>query len=188
MGNHDTFDPNLSKSGIQQGQLFYEAAVGGRGEAYAEAVQTIFDSLPLFVIHRHFLATHAGPVRGGITRLELINCRHYPDFVWQMTWNRINDTHSNPNMKEYGPQDLDDQRRILKCPPDTPVIVGHNPLYKWGGDDSIWINVLGAHDYVIICNNLPTKCPYLSFDGSSDYEVKYADLKLKKRRFVLDDY
>jgi len=35
---------------------------------------------------------------------------------------------------------------------------------------------------------LDGKCPYVSVRGSPGYRVKYADLQLPQRRFVLDDY
>lgn len=188
LGNHDSFAPELSKLGIQQGLLYREALEKARGRPYVALMQEFFDCLPLFVIHRSFLAVHAGPARGGLTRNELVNVRHFENYLWQLTWNRVNETRSTPSMKEYGPEDLDEQRRLLGCPKDIPVFVGHNPMWKWGEGDSVWIDALGCHDHVILYATLDRKCPYLSVRGSSAYVVKYADLELKERRFVLDDY
>ncbi len=151
-------------------------------------MQEFFDALPLFVMHRHFLAVHAGPPRSGVTRTELINIRHFPNLVWQLTWNRLNETRSTPSMKEYGPDDLDAMRRLLGCPEDIPVFVGHNPMWKWGEDDSIWVDALGTRNHVILYDTLDTKAPYLSVKGSFRYTVKYADFGITPRRFVLDDY
>jgi hypothetical protein len=187
LGNHDSFAPELSKMGIQQGLLYRDALAKARGDEYVELMRDFQDALPLFVMHRHFLAVHAGPVRGGITRTELVNVRHFEDYMWQLTWNRLNETRSTPSMKEYGPDDLDEMRRLLGCPRDIPVFVGHNPMWKWGEEDSIWIDALGCHDHVILYATLETKCPYVSIRGSSAYTVKYADLGLKERRFVLDN-
>ncbi|NJL72335.1 MAG: serine/threonine protein phosphatase, partial [Candidatus Competibacteraceae bacterium] len=131
LGNHDTFSPNLSKLGIQQGLEFKRAVIERYGQKYAETLQTFFDSLPVFVMHEHFLATHAGPPRGGVTRDELINIDHFTNLKWQLIWNRLNETRSTPSMKEYGNEDLVDMRRLLECPEDLPVIVGHNPMWKW---------------------------------------------------------
>jgi hypothetical protein len=188
LGNHDSFAPELSKLGIQQGLLYRDALLKARGRKYVEAMQGFFDALPLFVMHRSFLAVHAGPARGGITRMELINVRHFQHLLWQLTWNRLNETRSTPSMKEYGPEDLDEMRRLLGCPAKIPVFVGHNPMWKWGDADSIWIDALGCHDHVILYATLETKCPYVSIRGSFAYTVKYADLELKERRFVLDNY
>lgn len=188
LGNHDSFAPELSKMGIQQGLLYREALLKERGAQYVALMQEFFDALPLFVIHKSFLAVHAGPARGGLTRNELVNVRHFENYVWQLTWNRLNETRSTPSMKEYGPEDLDEARRLLGCPRDIPVFVGHNPMWKWGDQDSIWIDALGCHDHVILYATLDTKCPYVSIQGGAAYTVKYADLGLKERRFVLDDY
>lgn len=188
LGNHDSFEPELSKLGIQQGVLYRDALLKARGRQYVALMQDFFDSLPLFAVHRGFLATHAGPPRGGVTRTELVNARHFQNIVWQLTWNRLNETRSTPSMKEYGPEDLDETRRLLGVPRGVPFFVGHNPMWKWGEQDSIWIDALGCHDHVILYATHDTKCPYLSIKGSAAYKVKYADLALKERRFVLDDY
>lgn len=188
LGNHDTFSEYLAKLGIQQGLLFRQAVLDRYGPAYVDRLQEFFDALPVFVKHPHFLVTHAGPPRGGATRNELINIDHFTDLKWQVTWNRLNETRTTPSMKEYGNEDLVELRRLLESPPEIPVIVGHNPMWKWGGDDSIWINPAGTTNHVILYSNLPKKCPYLSFNGSMEYTVRYADLRLAVRRFVLDDY
>jgi hypothetical protein len=188
LGNHDSFQPELSKMGIQQGLLYRDALLSARGPQYVSAMQDFFDALPLFVIHPHFLAVHAGPVRGGVTRMELVNIRHFANLVWQLTWNRLNETRSTPSMKEYGPEDLDATRKLLGCPAEIPIFVGHNPMWKWGEEDSIWIDALGTRHHVILYDTLETKCPYISVKGSLTYTVKYADLALAPRRFVLDDY
>jgi hypothetical protein len=187
LGNHDSFAPELSKLGIQQGLLYREAVLNARGKQYVALMQDFFDALPLFVIHPKFLAVHAGPARGGLTRNELVNVRHFENYVWQLTWNRVNETRSTPSMKEYGPDDLDEARRLLGCPRNIPIFVGHNPMWKWGDQDSIWIDALGCHDHVILYATLDTKCPYVSILGSSAYTVKYADLGIKERHFVLDN-
>jgi hypothetical protein len=187
LGNHDSFAPELSKLGIQQGLLYREALLKARGKQYVALMQEFFDALPLFVIHPRFLAVHAGPARGGLTRTELINVRHFENYVWQLTWNRVNETRSTPSMKEYGPEDLDEARSLLGCPRSIPIFVGHNPMWKWGEQDSIWIDALGCHDHVILYATLETKCPYVSIHGSPPYTVKYADLAIKARHFVLDN-
>jgi len=187
LGNHDSFAPELSKLGIQQGLLYREALLKARGKQYVQLMQEFFEALPLFIIHRYFLAVHAGPARGGLTRNELVNVRHFENYLWQLTWNRLNETRSTPSMKEYGPEDLDETRRLLGCPKDIPIFVGHNPMWRWGEEDSIWIDALGCHDHIILYATLDSKCPYVSVHGPSGYKVKYADLQLKQRHFVLDN-
>ena len=188
LGNHDTLSPQLTKSGILQGVLYHEELIHHRGEAYAELINKFFDSLPVFLKHKYFMAVHAGPVRGGIGKAELINIKTYPDCQHQLTWNRINEIHSTPSRKEYSPQDLDDLRSTLHTPENISVIVGHNPMWKWGGNDSVWVDPLQTHDHIILYSGAERICPYISVKNSFKYEIKYANLKLKKSRFVLGDY
>jgi len=187
-GNHDSFDPRLVKNRLQQGLLFQQAVIEAQGEIFAEKVEEFFDALPVFVIHPHFLAVHAGPIRNGATKDELINIRNYVDFHWQLTWNRINETNSTPSKKEYSPDDLEILRYLLKQPPEIPIIVGHNPMWKWGGNASVWINPLTSKNHVILYGSKEDKAVYISFTDSMEYKVKEANLKLKKRRFVMDNY
>ncbi|MCP4750286.1 MAG: metallophosphoesterase [Proteobacteria bacterium] len=190
LGNHDTFSPRLGKSGTKQGLLYYNAVLKERGKEYVNLMQTFFNVLPVFVIHQHFLAVHAGPVRGGITREEIIDIRNTEsaDLLRQLTWNRLNETRSSPSKKEYAPDDLDQQRECLNCPADIPFIVGHNPMWKWGSDDSIWVDILGATSHAILYSNLEGKSRYISVNNSFKFKLKTAKLKLKKSKFLLGDY
>jgi hypothetical protein len=190
LGNHDTFSPRLGKSGLKQGQIYYQAILEKRGKEYTQLMQTFFNVLPVFVIHKHFLAVHAGPVRGGINKEQIINIRNSvsANLLWQLTWNRLNETRSSASHKEYAPEDLDILRKNLNCSEDMPVIVGHNPMWKWGDTDSVWIDILGAKNHVILYSNLQKKCPYLSFKKSKKYKLKHAKIRRPIAKFALDDY
>lgn len=189
LGNHDTFSALLGKSGIKQGLSYYNAMLKARGKEYVALMQSFYNSLPVFVVHKHFLAVHAGPVRGGIYRDEIINIRNAASghLLKELTWNRLNETRSSPSKKEYGPEDLDAQRKCLGFPPEMPFIVGHNPMWKWGNDESIWVDILDSKDHVILYSNLVSKATYLSFDNSPHYEIKHANLKLQKQKYLLGD-
>ena len=190
LGNHDTFSSRLGKSGIQQGLLCHNALLEKRGKEYSALMQTFFNVLPVFVLHKYFLAVHAGPVRGGITREQVINIRNSVsgDLLWQLTWNRLNETRSFPSKKEYAPSDLETLRDCFGCPPDFPIIVGHNPMWKWGRDDSVWVDPVGAKNHVILYSNLEQKSTYLSFKNSSKYKIRNAKLRIKKQKFLLGNY
>ncbi len=173
-GNHDSFAAELSTLGVQQGMLHREALQKARGMRYVSLMEELFEVLPLFVIHRHFLAAHAGPARGGLTRNELVNVRHFEHYSRQLAWNRLAETHEASSMNEYGPADLDGTRRLLGCPSAIPIFVGHTPAGKWGGRGSIWVDPRGCHDHVILRDSLDTECPYVSVRGSMAYTVKDA--------------
>jgi len=189
LGNHDTFSALLGKSGIKQGLAYYNAVLEARGKEYVSLMQTLYNSLPVFIIHKHFLAVHAGPVRGGVYRDELINIRSATtsQLLRQLTWNRLNETRSSPSKKEYSPENLFQQRENLGCPPDLPFIVGHNPMWKWGTDDSVWVDILDSTNHVILYSNLQDKATYLHFKNRPKYEIKHANLKKKKQKYLLGD-
>ena len=189
LGNHDTYSSRLGKSGIKQGLLFCNALVAKRGKEYASLLQTFYNILPVFVKHKYFLAMHAGPVRGGITREEIINIRNSvsENLLWQLTWNRLNETRSSPSKKEYGPDDLDKLKSCLNFPTNYPIIVGHNPMWKWGREDSIWVNILGTKNHAILYSNLESKCTYIRVNNSAEYEIVNAKLRVRKQKFLLGD-
>lgn len=189
LGNHDTFSSLLGKSGIKQGLSYYNAMLKARGKEYVSLMQSFYNSLPVFVFHKHFLAVHAGPVRGGIYRDEIINIRNAASghLLKQLTWNRLNETRSSPSKKEYGPENLIQQRKCLGVPPDLPIIVGHNPMWKWGTDDSVWVDILNTQNHVILYSNLVGKATYLRFRNSPRYEIRHASLKQKKQKYLLGD-
>lgn len=172
-GNHDTFNPNLTKSAVKQGlelQLHLERE---RGAEYVKAVDAFFDALPMFVIGNGFVLTHAGPVRRGCTRQELIDIKASPDHYHQLLWNRLHEFRGTPSLKEYGEKDIRLMLECLHLPPDTPFIVGHNPMWWTGNDTGIWRDIIGIKNHIIIYSNLQTRGPYLLIEKGQIQE-RYA--------------
>jgi predicted phosphodiesterase len=162
-GNHDSFDERLVKSGIAQGQEFHRYVVRERGKPYAAAVAEFFESLPMFVIGRGFVIAHAGPIRGGAEREELIDVRFNPDEYQQLLWNRINEFGGTTTIKEYDGSDVRASLRKLGLPARTHFIVGHNPLWNNGERSGLWRNVLGIEGHHILYSGHGTRAPYLTF-------------------------
>jgi hypothetical protein len=162
-GNHDSFDERLVKSGIAQGQEFRRLVVRARGEQYAEAVGEFFEALPMFVIGKGFAIAHAGPIRGGAEREELIDVRFNPDEYQQLMWNRINEFGGTTTIKEYDGSDIRRSLQKLGLPAKTHFIVGHNPLWNNGERSGLWQNVLGIENHHILYSGHGTRAPYLSF-------------------------
>lgn len=188
MGNHDTFDPYLTKSGIKQGLYFYQAILDSRDEEYAGLMQEMFESLPVMVQHDQFLAVHAGPIRGGCTREHVVEIKKYPEDYWQLIWNRMNMIGSIPNRKEYDHNDIEATREAFGKDQSCYFIVGHNPLFDRGGSDSVWFNVMGVPNYVILYSAHPEMCPMMKFEpGNGVHSLLNVDLKLYKSRFALGD-
>lgn len=163
-GNHDSFDERLRKSGISQGIEFKKELITQKGEAYAEAVGEFFECLPVFIIGEGFVITHAGPPRGGVVREELINIKKYPEKLHQLLWNRVNEFHGNPSLKEYGEKDIRLCLELLGLPLDTHFIVGHNPLWNDGNETGVWMNVIGIKNHHILYSGSGSRAPYFTFE------------------------
>lgn len=165
-GNHDSFDHRLRKSGIAQGLEFRDALVAAHGEEYAVAVGRFFEALPVFIIGKGFIVTHAGPPRGGLVREEIINIKNYPEKYHQLLWTRVNEFHGNPSPKEYGEKDLKLVLELLGLPSTTHFIVGHNPLWNDGNKIGLWMNVIGIKHHHIIYSGSGSHAPYFTLlDG-----------------------
>lgn len=168
-GNHDTFDERIVKSGIKQGYEFKVYLSQKKSDEYVEAVNELFESLPMFVVAPGFVVAHAGPIRRGATRQELIDIEDNPDFVRQLMWNRVHEFRGNPSLKEYDGNDIDKSLEKLGLPLDTYYIVGHNPLWQTGNKTGIWTNVTGIKNHIILISNRQTDAPYLYIeDGKVD--------------------
>lgn len=183
-GNHDTFDPQLRKSGIAQGMEFKNFLIKTRGEDYTAKIGDFFDCLPFFIKGSNYVITHAGPVRGGITRDELININHDADKAFQLQWNRVHEFRGNPSKREYSEEDIKETLRKLDMPADSDFIVGHNPLWNTGDKTGVWENVIGIKNHHIIYSGTGSLAPYYIREGGK-FNLKFA---LKERKSGGFDY
>ncbi len=182
-GNHDSFEERLVKSGIHQGKEFKDYLLKHRNSKYVQAVDNFFKSLPMFIIGKGWIITHAGPIRNGATRQELIDITDNPYYYEQLMWNRIHEFRGTPSLKEYGDYDIQKMLERLHLPPDTPFIVGHNPMWHTGNTTGIWKDVTGIKNHIIICSNIGTRGPYLKiFNGK--IEEKFAVPKKPEAIYV----
>jgi hypothetical protein len=143
-GNHDDFDPELSKQGIPQGLLLKQALDETRTKAYVEAMQTFYDRLPYMIVSNSFIAAHAGPPRVGTSRKQIVNIRQHSKTARELTRNRL----KRPNyLSGYGKGEIKSLRKELKAAKSTPVIVGHTPLDPFG---MVWQNVGAIKNHHIV--------------------------------------
>jgi len=182
-GNHDTFDEHLAKSAIKQGLELRLKVEETWGEEFVEAIEKFFEALPMFIIGKGYVITHAGPVRHGCSRQELIDIEDNPDYYRQLMWNRLHEFRGTPSLKEYGEHDIKAMLEKLHLPTDTPFIVGHNPMWHTGNRTGIWCDIIGIKNHIIVYANLQTKAPYLLIkDG--DITEMYAKPKESERFYV----
>jgi len=177
-GNHDSFDEQLSKSGILQGLELKKLLLENKGKLYVDAIQAFFDALPYFVIGQGWVITHAGPPRGGLVREELINIRQYPEKAHQLMWNRVNEFHGNSSLKEYGEKDLRLALDFLDLPAMTHFIVGHNPMWNDGNKTGLWLDVIGIKNHHIIYSGSGSMAPYFTVEnGKLVYKMAKKEIK-----------
>jgi hypothetical protein len=182
-GNHDSFDELLVKSGIRQGLEFRQYVEAERGETYVGLVERFFQALPVFAIGNGFVVTHAGPVRGGTYREQLVEIYSDPDKYHQLMWNRINEFRGNPNSKEYAEYDIRRTLQKLELPENTHFVVGHNPLWNTGNDTGVWMDVLGVRNHHILYSGSNTRAPYMVFEKGG-LVLKYAKAPEQEALYV----
>lgn len=182
-GNHDTFDERLKKSGISQGLEFKNFLLKKTDQKCVSEIEEFFEILPMFIIGNGYVITHAGPVRRGVTKEEIIDIYYDTNGYMQLMWNRIHEFRGNPSLKEYSEDDIKSMLQKLKLPSKTHFIVGHNPLWNTGETSGIWMNVLGIKNHHIIYSNKQTLAPYLIFENN-ELKKKFA-IKSKREAFYV---
>lgn len=143
-GNHDSFDSEINKSGILQGELWEEAIAEKRGEEYLNEMKLFYQRLAYLIHSESFLACHAGPPRSKVSRKKLINIHEHPDLAREITHTRI----QRPNyLAGYSKGDVKKLRKCLNLPAKSRFIVGHTPLDPFG---SFWLHTGGIKNHHII--------------------------------------
>lgn len=144
LGNHDTFDNELSKSGISQGVLLRKRLKELRGDLYVEEMQKFYDLLPMVMKTDSCVACHAAPPRKSISRKKLINLRKHPKICNEILTNRLKRSHY---LAGYEKRDVKQFRKSLKLPARSPFVVGHTPLDSF---NSFWENAGNIKGHHII--------------------------------------
>lgn len=134
-------------------------------------MEDFFNALPYFIIGPGWVITHAGPIRNGATREEIINIADNEDYKFQLTWNRLHEFRGTPNLKEYGESDIRAMLRMMNLPEDTPFIVGHNPMWNTGNRSGIWKDIIGIRNHIILYCSIGSRAPYLKIKNGVIEEV-----------------
>jgi hypothetical protein len=143
-GNHDSFSEDMTKGGISQGLAWREAVKAHRGKEGVAQMQEFYDRLPYVAVGKGFIACHAGPPRGKVSRKALINVTADSSLMHQLTWNRVQ-TPRHPG--GYTKRDVRGLQKALDHPKSSVLVVSHNP----GRDGDTTIRSLGGikhHDLV----------------------------------------
>ena len=132
-GNHDSFDPHLSKGGISQGLLLRNRLQELRGGDYVQEMERFYELLPYVVVSDTYIACHAGPPRTAAGRDDIVNIRDNPELAHDLTTSRLQ--LANSLTSGYTKNDVKRFRAALGLGKGTRLIVGHTPLDPFG---SFW--------------------------------------------------
>jgi hypothetical protein len=123
-GNHETFSSEITKSGVAQGQKWKEWLRRERGAEAVTRMRRFYDLLPHVAVGDGFIACHAGPPTGTVTRKKLVNVHKDKRLSHQITWGRVR---SPRRPGGYGKRDVRSLQKALDQPKPSVVIVSHNP-------------------------------------------------------------
>ena len=143
-GNHESFDERVGKGGIPQGMLLRGAARALRGDAYADALDRLFGTLPYVAYSSDFIACHAGAPLRRTSRSDLIAIHDHLDIADELLWTRPK---SSIRPGGFGKRDVLRLRECLGVPAQTPLIVGHTPQSKEG---VLWTDVSAIPNFHVI--------------------------------------
>ncbi|HKJ65240.1 MAG TPA: metallophosphoesterase, partial [Desulfopila sp.] len=143
-GNHDSFDPELSKNTIPQGLLMKKRLIELRGKPYATTMEQLYELLPYIAKSENFVACHAAPPMSKTSLKQLVNIHHNPELSKDITTKRVQRQH---HINGYRKKDVRRFRKTLGLSKKMPFIVGHTPMDPFGG---YWKNVGNIKNHHII--------------------------------------
>ncbi|HUX38491.1 MAG TPA: metallophosphoesterase [Rectinemataceae bacterium] len=161
-GNHDGFDPPLTKGWVRQGEAFRVEVEGRGGAALRQSVQAFFDALPLVALGESIVLVHAGPPRGGMRREAVIEALPGTALAQELVWNRIGTEPGEPGI--YCPDDVRRSLQALGLGEGSAFVVGHNPLWSRGRATGLWQNV-GLRGHHILYSGALGDSPWLNLEG-----------------------
>ena len=144
LGNHDSFDVEISKNGVSQGVLMRKRLQKLRGDKYVQEMQKFYDLLPLVMKTGSCVACHAAPPRKEISLREIIHLREYPKICKEILTNRLKRSHY---LAGYDKSDVKRFRKSLGLSKKASFVVGHTPLDPF---NSFWKNAGNIKGHHII--------------------------------------
>ncbi len=143
-GNHDSFDAEINKNGILQGEAFKQYLMEKRGGDYVANMDIFYQRLAYIIHSDTFLACHAGPPVSKVSRKRLTNIQDNPQLARELTHNRL----QRPNhLAGYSKSDVRKLKKCLQLPAKARFIVGHTPLDPFG---SFWLHAGGIKNHHIL--------------------------------------
>lgn len=173
-GNHDSFNPELSKNGESQGLLMKRQLHEMRGEVYVSAMNRLYDTLPYIAKSAYFCACHAAPPMTKVTYQDLLDIHERSELKKNITTKRVQRQY---HLQGYKKKDVKRFRKVLDLPKGIPFIVGHTPLDPFG---SYWRDVGGIKNHHIIYSGHQEGAEALLLDGSQVIPLEFPAEQVSK--------
>ena len=148
-GNHDSFDPGISKDGVPQGILMKKRLMELRGKEYVAEMEKFYDQLPFIVKSESFVACHAAPPWKKVSRTKLINLKPGSKTARELITGRLKRSNS---LSGYGAGDVKRFRKSLNLPKHAPFLVGHTPC---DDENTLWKNVQQIKGHHVVYSGRP---------------------------------
>jgi len=143
-GNHDTFSSQLTKEGVPQGSLWRKRMEEVWGLETRREFEHFYSLCPVLAASHDFVACHAGPPQGSVSRHKLINLREHPDLEHQLTWGRVR----GPGRPAgYAKSDVRALMSALGLAKKATMIVSHNPTRD---GESVWLRAGGIKRHHVV--------------------------------------
>ena len=123
-GNHESFSSEMTKGGVAQGRHWKKHIERERGESAVARMRRLYRLLPHVVVGRDFIACHAGPPTGSVSRRKLIELDPDSRIAHDLTWGRVR---SPRRPGGYTKRDVRALQKALDRSKPASMIVSHNP-------------------------------------------------------------
>ncbi|MEK9500536.1 metallophosphoesterase [Gaopeijia maritima] len=123
-GNHESFSAEMTKGGVAQGRLWKRRIIAERGDEMVDLMRRFYQLLPHVAAGPGFVACHAGPPTGSVSRRKLIELEPGSRMAHDLTWGRVR---SPRRPGGYTKRDVRALQKALGLPKPSVMIVSHNP-------------------------------------------------------------
>jgi hypothetical protein len=138
-------------------------------------MQRFYDLSPVVVLSTDFVACHAAPPQGSVSKKELVDLHSHPSLRHQLTWNRL----KRPGYPAgYGKRQVKVFKRSLGLPTTSALIVSHNPQ---GQDEAVWWDLGGIRHHHLVYSAGPAKVAVITRVNGDLIALTYPTERLQAR-------
>lgn len=166
-GNHETFSSEMTKGGIAQGRQWKRRIAAERGDDAVHRMRRFYQLLPHVVTGRGFIACHAGPPTGTVSRKKLIELEEGSRLGHELTWGRVR-TPRRPG--GYTKRDVRALQKALGQEKPSVMIVSHNPGHD---QDAVQFNHGGIKRHHLVYSARPDRVAAFTWSDGHPIPLVY---------------